>query len=161
MFSPPPPLPAYLDYKQKATHDYAQLLQTIQRLKLGHDALAEAFRRMVFNVAAANCDDHSTNFGFLLTAGSREWQLAPAYDITHAYNPKGEWTYQHLMGVNGKFGNITRDDLLRVADRFAIGPAPRIIDKTVEAIADWPKFARQAGLNDIAIQSIAADFRPL
>jgi serine/threonine-protein kinase HipA len=65
------------------------------------------------------------------------------------------------MGVNGKFGNITRDDLLRVADRFAIGPAPRIIDKTVEAIADWPKFARQAGLNDIAIQSIAADFRPL
>jgi serine/threonine-protein kinase HipA len=150
---------AHLDYKQKATHDYAQLLQTIQRLKLGHDALAEAFRRMVFNVAAANCDDHSKNFGFLLTAGSREWQLTPAYDITHAHNPKGEWTYQHLMGVNGKFGNITRDDLLRVADRFAIGPAPKIIDKVLAAVADWPTFARKARLGDAAIQSIAADFR--
>jgi serine/threonine-protein kinase HipA len=48
------------------------------------------------------------------------------------YNPKGEWTYQHLMGVNGKFDNITRDDLLRVADRFAIGPAPRIIDNWLD-----------------------------
>lgn len=152
---------AHLDYRQKATHDYAQLLQTVQRLKLGHDALAEAFRRMVFNVMAANCDDHSKNFSFMLPAGSREWQLTPAYDITHAHNPKGEWTYQHLMGVGGKFGNIDRSDLLRLADRFAIGPAPRIIDKTHDAIANWPKFAKQAGLGVAAIQSIAADFRLL
>ena len=27
----------------------------------------------------------------------------PDHDVTHAYNPKGEWTYQHLMSVNGKF----------------------------------------------------------
>ena len=152
---------AHLDYKQKATHDYAQLLQTIQRLKLGHNALAEAFRRVVFNVVAANCDDHSKNFSFLLPSRSREWRLAPAYDITHAYNPKGEWTYQHLMGVNGKFGNITRDDLLHLADRFAIGPAARIIDKVADAVVDWPVFARKAGLGDGAIQSIAADFRSL
>ncbi|MBK8119602.1 MAG: type II toxin-antitoxin system HipA family toxin [Sulfuritalea sp.] len=152
---------AHLDYRQKATHDYAQWLQTIHALKLGHDALAEAFRRMVFNVIAANCDDHSKNFGFLLPAGSREWRLAPAYDVTHAFNPKGEWTYQHLMGVSGKFGNIARDDLLRVADRFAIGPAPRIIDKVAAAVADWPAFAGKAGLAGPAIQAIAADFRPL
>ena len=156
---------AHLDYKQKATHDYAQLLQTIQRLKLGHDALAEAFRRLAFNVVAANCDDHSKNFSFLLPADSRQWRMTPAYDITHAYNPQGEWTYQHLMAVNGKFGGkggpITRDDLLRLADRFAIGPAPKIIDKITETVAEWPKFAREAGLTPSAIQSIAADFRPL
>lgn len=152
---------AHLDYKQKATHDYAQLLQTVQRLKLGHDALAETFRRMVFNIAAANCDDHSKNFSFLLPAGSRQWCLTPAYDITHAYNPKGEWTYQHLMGVNAKFAGITRDDLLRVADRFAIGPAPKIIDTVAETIADWPKFAHEAGLTAPVIESIAADFQHL
>lgn len=149
---------AHLDYKQKATHDYAQLFQTIQRLKLDHDAMAEAFRRMVFNVLTANCDDHSKNFGFLLPAGSQQWQLAPAYDITHAYNPKGEWTYQHLLGVNGKFGNISRDDLLHLADRYAIGPASKIIDKTQEIIAHWPEFARQAGLAETITQSVAQDF---
>jgi serine/threonine-protein kinase HipA len=149
---------AHLDYKQKATHDYAQLLLTIQGLKLGHDALAEAFRRMVFNVAAANCDDHSKNFSFLLTNEQREWRLAPAYDITHAHNPQGEWTWQHLTGVGGKFSNITRDDLLRVADRFAIGPAPKIINKVMDAIANWPDFAKQAGLGEKIIDDIRADF---
>ena len=152
---------AHLDYKQKATHDYAQLLQTMQRLKLGHEAIAEAFRRLVFNVAAANCDDHSKNFAFLLTADSHEWRLSPAYDITHAYNPKGEWTYLHLMGVGGKFAGITRSDLLHLADRYAIGPAPKIIDKVLDAVADWPKFAEQAGLDRDTVLSIAAVFRAL
>ncbi|HEY2915498.1 MAG TPA: HipA domain-containing protein [Candidatus Angelobacter sp.] len=45
---------------------------------------------------AANCDDHTKNVSFLLRERER-WELAPAYDVTHAYNPKGEWTYQHLM----------------------------------------------------------------
>jgi serine/threonine-protein kinase HipA len=156
---------AHLDYKQKATHDYAQLLQTIQRLKLGHEAMAEAFRRMVFNVVAANCDDHSKNFSFILPVDARQWCMTPAYDITYAYNPQGEWTFQHLMAVNGKFGGkdgpIMRDDLLRLADRFAIGPAPGIIDKISETVVQWPKFARQAGLTVPVIQSIAADFRLL
>lgn len=152
---------AHLDYKQKATHDYAQLLLTIQQLKLGHAALEEAFRRMAFNVMAANCDDHSKNFAFLLPAGTRQWRLSPAFDITHAYNPKGEWTYQHLMAVNGKFAGITRDDLLRVADRYAIGPAPKILAQIAETLDQWPSFARQAGLQEATIQTVAADFHRL
>src|SRR3546814_9109974 len=72
---------------------------------------------MAFNVMARNCDDHTKNHAFLLREGGR-WELAPAYDVTHAYNPSGEWTYQHLMGVNGRFDGITRDDLMAVARRF-------------------------------------------
>ena len=79
--------------------------------------MEEAFRRIAFNVMAANCDDHSKNVSFLLREGGA-WELAPAYDVTHAYNPKGEWTYQHLMSVNGKFSDITRDDLMVVADQL-------------------------------------------
>ena len=113
---------------------------------------------------AANCDDHTKNMSFVLRERGR-WELAPAYDITHAYNPKGEWTYQHLMAVNGKFGGngneITRADLLRVADRYAIGPAPKIIGQVAEALENWPRFAGVAGLSATAIQFIAADFRRL
>src|SRR3546814_7442817 len=74
---------------------------------------------MAFNVMARNCDDHTKNHAFLLREGGR-WELAPAYDVTHAYNPNGEWTYQHLMGVNGKFNGIKRDDLMAVAKRFGV-----------------------------------------
>lgn len=149
----------HLDFRQKGTHDYSQLLQTIRQLGLGHEALAEAFRRMVFNVMAANCDDHSKNFAFLLPCASRQWRLAPAYDITHAYNPRGEWTYQHLLSVNGKFAEISRDDMLRVADRFAIGPAQKIVAQVADAIGNWAQFARQAGLSKSSAQAIAADFK--
>jgi len=138
---------AHLDYKQRGTHDYSQLLLTIQQLKLGHAALEEAFRRIAFNVMAANCDDHAKNFSFLLREGGA-WELAPAYDVIHAYNPNGEWTYQHLMAVNGKFSGITRADLLAVADHFGIGSAPKVLKLVNEAVAAWPEFARVAKVSD-------------
>jgi len=136
----------HLDYRQKASHDYSQFLQTVSRLGLDYAALEEAFRRMAFNVMAANCDDHTKNSSFLLREGMR-WELAPAYDVTYAYNPAGEWTWQHLMAVNGKFADISRADLLAVADRFGIGTAPKVLKQVREAVAAWPDFAGQAGVN--------------
>lgn len=134
---------AHLDYRQKATHDVSQVLLTIDRLGLGYAASEEAFRRIAFNVMAANCDDHTKNVSFLLREGG-VWELAPAYDVTYAYNPKGDWTYQHLMSVNGKFADISLDDLLVVADRFGIGTAPHVLQQVREAVSSWPDFAGQA-----------------
>lgn len=145
---------AHLDYKQKASHDYNQLFLAIKQLNLGLPALEEAFRRMLFNIMAANCDDHSKNFSFLLREGN-DWELAPAYDVTHAYNPQGEWTYQHLLGVNGKFTGITRADCLAVADRFGIGRAPKLINQVGEAIGQWSRFADQAKVDENEAQRIA------
>jgi len=136
----------HLDYRQKASHDYSQFLQTVIRLGLDYAALEEAFRRMAFNVMAVNCDDHTKNISFLLREGMR-WELAPAYDVTYAYNPAGEWTWQHLMAVNGKFADISRADLLAVADRFGIGTAPKVLNRVRDAVAVWPDFAGQAGVS--------------
>ena len=145
---------SHLDYKQKATHDYSSLFLTIIKLQLGQKALEDAFRRMVFNVMAANCDDHSKNFSFLLQEGGN-WELSPAYDVTHAYNPQGEWTTQHLMSVNGKFIGISHADFMAVADRFAIGRAEKLIRTVTEAIAAWPEFAAQAELPVIETNMIS------
>jgi serine/threonine-protein kinase HipA len=143
----------HLDYRQKASHDYNQFLQTVIRLGLDYAALEEAFRRMAFNIMAANCDDHTKNISFLLREGMR-WELAPAYDVTYAYNPAGEWTWQHLMAVNGKFADISRADLLAVADRFGIGTAPKVLKQVREAVTAWPDFAGQAGVNTTEIHRI-------
>ena len=147
----------HLDFKQRGTHDYNQYFQAIAALKLPETALEEGFRRMVFNVLAANCDDHTKNLSFLMDE-SGKWQLAPAYDVTHAYNPKGEWTYQHLMSVNGKFQDITRADLEAVGDRFLIPGYRRIIKSVSEAVGRWPEFAGAAGLPPAEIQRVLEDF---
>jgi serine/threonine-protein kinase HipA len=151
---------AHLDYRQRATHDYSQLFLTLQRIAPGYPALEEAFRRMAFNVMAANCDDHTKNASFILRQGE-SWALAPAYDVTHAYNPRGEWTHQHLMAVNGKFAGITRGDLLTVADRFGIGTAPQVLKQIQEAVAAWPQFAAQAGVSPADIRRVGEDHRLL
>jgi serine/threonine-protein kinase HipA len=149
-----------LDYKQKASHDYSQLFLAISRLKLGYPAMEEAFRRMAFNIMTANCDDHTKNFSFLMREGEG-WQLAPAYDVTHAFNPASEWTHQHLMSVNGKFTDISRDDLLAVADRFGIGTAQKILKQVGDVVAAWPDFAGRAKVGEHEVKRIMSDFKPL
>lgn len=148
----------HLDFKQRSTHAYAQLFVIVSQLKLGDTALGQVFRRMAFNVMVRNCDDHTKNFAFRLKEGAN-WELAPAYDVTHAYNPKGEWTYQHLMSVNGKFDDITREDILVEADRFGVGRPRDLLDDVRTGLASWPRSAKEAGLRDSASDRVAADFR--
>ena len=147
---------AQLDYRARGVHDYNQYLNVIQQLGLPAEAFEQAFRRIAFNVMAANCDDHTKNLSFLL-ADQTHWTLSPAYDVTHAYNPKGEWTYQHLMSVNGRFKNITRDDLLAVADRYQIARATRMLADVKETVSAWPDFARQAGVSKTDTDRVRAD----
>jgi serine/threonine-protein kinase HipA len=143
----------HLDYKKKSTNSYEQLFMTIHQLSLGHATFVEAFRRMVFNVMGRNCDDHTKNFSFLLRQGS-SWELAPAYDVTFAHNPKGEWTSQHLMSVNGKYKDFTIDDMLAVADRYGIGEAKQILNDVKHAIQSWPSYAKIAGVSQNEINRI-------
>jgi serine/threonine-protein kinase HipA len=155
---------AHLDFRQIGVHDYAELFDLIDRLDLGPAARAEAFRRMVFNVAAANCDDHTKNVSFLLeTGGGRE--LSPAYDMTHAHSPTSTWTAQHLMAVNGRRVGITGDDLSVVADRFTVPGSRPTVAQVLDAIDSWSEFAQQAGVGATAADEVARDLavwsRPL
>lgn len=135
----------HMDYKKKFTNSYEQFLMTIRKLSIGQDAETQAFRRMVFNIMSRNCDDHTKNFSFLLRQGG-SWELSPAYDVTFAHNPYGEWTSQHLMSVNGKFQNFNKSDILSISDRFGIGQAHMIVDEVKNAILEWPSVAKKAGV---------------
>jgi serine/threonine-protein kinase HipA len=147
----------HLDYKQRATHAYSQLFLVVAGLGLTDEALRQTFLRMAFNVMARNYDDHTKNFSFILKQG-QNWDLAPAYDITHAHNPKGEWTYQHLMSVNGKFDDIARADLLAEADRFGIPRPEQLLSDVRSALDNWPEHAKEAGLSKTKSDELAQAF---
>jgi serine/threonine-protein kinase HipA len=152
----------HLDFNLADTHSYAQYLNVIDRLGLGPDALEQGFRRIVFNVAAANRDDHTKNLSFCCDE-TGTWTLAPAYDVNHAHNPEGQWTQRHQMSVNGKFEGITRADLLELADRFVV-PAPQLVlSEVVAAIDRWPTYAEEAEVapdDTVRVWTDLAAFRP-
>lgn len=147
---------AHADFRQAGQHSYDQYLDTIRLLGMGPDAVAEGYRRMVFNVAAVNRDDHTKNVGFLLPQDGT-WQLAPAYDVTHAFNPEGQWTQRHQMSINGKTQGITAADLYAVAERHDVPGYKDITRRVLDATAQWSDFARQSGIDLETTGRIAAD----
>jgi serine/threonine-protein kinase HipA len=76
-----------------------------------------------------------------------------------AYNPKGGWTAQHQMSVNGKFDDITRDDLLEFAKRNNIKDAAEIIDSIVEVSSRWPIKARECEVPKPMIDAIVPNLK--
>lgn len=135
----------HMDFKLLATHSYTQAFMVLAALKLGQDTVDELFRRMAFNVMARNCDDHTKNLAFILKQG-HPWALSPAYDVTHAYNPEGPWTFQHQMAVNGKFKDITKADLLVDAERFGVRSPEKLLSDVAAAVGSFDQFANEAEL---------------
>lgn len=152
----------HLDFNQPGAATYDQYLHAVSRLGLGPEELAQAYRRMVFNVFAVNRDDHAKNLAFLRREGGG-WELTPAYDVTFAYNPDGAWTRSHQMRVNGKVDAITLADLYAVGDRHDVPGYRRIVADVAATVAQWPEFAATAGVPDVEVERIAEHhqaFRP-
>lgn len=145
---------AHLDFNMPYVHSYDQYFRTVLSLKLGADALRQAWMRCAFNVVAVNCDDHTKNFGFLLNQGGK-WELAPAFDTCFSHNPgKDKWTRQHQMLVNDKAWDITRQDLLDLAARYDIRHAKEALDRILDAVGRWPKFAKEADVTTSQMRQI-------
>jgi serine/threonine-protein kinase HipA len=143
----------HFDFNLVNSFSYEQLFQTMRELKLDYQASEQMFRRMVFNVLARNCDDHTKNFSFMLKQHG-QWELAPAYDICHAYRPGSEWVSQHALSINNKRKNITRQDLLLVGEAIHCKKAASIITEISEAVNQWKKHAKEVGVNPKLIRAI-------
>lgn len=149
----------HLDYNERNALDYEGFFRTIQDLRLGAPAMTEAFRRMVFNVAARNQDDHVKNIAFLMDPHGT-WHLAPAYDVL--FSAGSEWTRTHQMRVNGKDDHITREDLLTVGARFGIArDGADIIEAVADALSHWDEEARASGVPGEHARRIGEMFRAI
>jgi len=133
----------HFDFNLVNSFSYEQLFQCMRELKLTYADAEQMFRRMVFNVIARNCDDHTKNFSFLLRQGGK-WELAPAYDICHAYRPGSEWVSQHALSINGKRKGITKADLLVIGESIRCKKASEIVDQINETVNQWKRFADDA-----------------
>lgn len=70
-------MPSYLDLVEFIQFSGCQVEQDLHQL----------WRRLAFNIAISNTDDHLRNHGFLLTP--KGWRLAPAYDLNPSIDKEG------------------------------------------------------------------------
>ncbi|SDD08353.1 serine/threonine-protein kinase HipA [Algoriphagus faecimaris] len=132
----------HFDFNQVGVYSYEQVFETMRMLRLSYPEAEQMFLRMVFNVVARNCDDHTKNFAFLMDQRGK-WTLSPAYDICHAYRPGSIWVSSQSLQVNGKREGITEDDFLEVAQKMNIKKPKEKIERVKMAIKKWNQFADQ------------------
>lgn len=136
---------------------YEELFETAQSLKVLPEEIQQLFRQMILNVLAANIDDHSKNFSFVMDKNGK-WHIAPAYDITFTIDPSAPaYINRHSMTVNGKNRAIHRDDLLTIAKRFDIKNADSDIDNIVAIAANYLRYANEASVPDTWIKIITSE----
>ena len=138
---------AHFDFNQAGAYSYEQAFQVIRRLGLPRKDVEQQVLRAMFNVVARNQDDHVKNIAFLMDKRGG-WRLAPAFDITYALNPDGQWTNQHQMSLNSKRDHFEREDLIALAGVAGVkeAPANEMLDRVLQAARNWVTYAEQAGV---------------
>jgi serine/threonine-protein kinase HipA len=145
---------AHYDFNLSA-YSYEQALSVIRLLGLPMASIEEQYRRMCFNVIGRNQDDHVKNIAFLMDRVG-DWSLSPAFDLAFQYNPRGEWTKEHQMSINGKRDGFTAADFEACAQTAAMmhGRAKAICLEVQEAFARWPTLASKVGVAKERVRAI-------
>ena len=120
---------------------------------------AELFRRLVFNAAVTNNDDHPRNHALL--RGERGWALSPTYDLVPV--PMVSEEQRDLALVVGSFGRAaSRYNIMSQAARFGLtsDAAHHEFEKVVGVVKDWQAIFRSCHVADRDIDYVAPAFLP-
>lgn len=116
--------------------------------------LEELFKRMIFNMAISNTDDHLRNHGFVLV--DNYFRLSPIFDI----NPSiyGDSLSLSIDGYNKEISFANAES---VAEMFMLSKekAIRIINNTKNVVNDnWKKLTKKYGISNDEIKRIEPAF---
>lgn len=132
----------YSDGENSEGASYLEIAEWIERNCMNvNENLTELFRRIVFNIAVSNCDDHLRNHGFIYSP--KGWTLSPAYDITP--DPKG---YGLKLNISETDNSLDYDLALSITPYLGINKdtAEAIIDNTRNVVSEWRKIATRYGI---------------
>ena len=140
------------------TGSYGRIARWLQRY--GQTEREEVFRRMVFNVAVRNSDDHELNHG-LVYAGRGSFNLSPAYDIVPVLTPHQVHHHALLIG-DSSAGTV--ENLLSGTEAFGLNR-----NKALGIIADiesqikgcWQEVFYEAGFGDNELRVVEDILRPI
>jgi len=147
-------------YTDRARWSYLLLADELRRWSSRPDRdLAELFRRMVFNAAVTNIDDHPRNHGLL--RHEEGWRLSPAYDIVPQRSLSQE--RRDLAMTLGRFGRVASlFNILSECGRFGLTEeqAGAEFAQIVSAVEDWREVFGKFGVSEPDIEFIAPAFIP-
>jgi serine/threonine-protein kinase HipA len=123
---------SYLDIAEFISNNGANIKANLHQL----------WRRIIFNIAISNTDDHLRNHGFILT--KEGWILSPAYDLNPSIDKDG-------LALNIDTDNNALDfDLAKsVGEYFRLNKNQMevIIQEVLEVTTKWKTIANEIGIS--------------
>lgn len=100
--------------------------------------LHQLWRRIIFNIAISNTDDHLRNHGFIIK--NNGWRLSPAYDINPSIEKSGL-----AINIDDKSNALDIDLAKSVGEYFELDEKGmnKIIASVQNAVKDWRKIATE------------------
>ncbi|MCM1521009.1 MAG: type II toxin-antitoxin system HipA family toxin [Lachnoclostridium sp.] len=133
---------------------YEDLFEVAISIGVVPSEVKQLFLQMVMNVVGGNVDDHNKNFSFIMGKDGA-WHISPAYDYTFTIDLSGPfYVNRHSLTLNGKCQDISKKDLLEIAARFDVKDASSIVNKAVDAVSSYRKYAISAGVPEPWIKRI-------
>ena len=136
--------------------DIAHFLHTHGSAKCVTQGLEQLFRRVIFNVAVGNRDDHLRNHGFLLRRDG--WELAPAFDVNA--NPDKN---DHVLNIDEADNRPDIDMAFGTYEWYGLRRmrAQQITQEVLQAVSCWQDVALQVGISRMEIESMRGVFASL
>lgn len=133
---------------------YLELAEFIQNYGTNvNDNLEQLWRRIVFNIAISNTDDHLRNHGFILSKGG--WVLSPAYDLNPSVDKDG-------LALNiDTHNNALNYNLVKSVGAFFrldISQMDLIIKEVLSAVGLWQDVAKKIGISNKEQQLMSKAF---
>ncbi|MGB3152257.1 MAG: HipA domain-containing protein [Maribacter sp.] len=142
------------DNTRDSPASYLDIAEFIQTNGINIDKnLQQLWRRIVFNIAVSNTDDHLRNHGFILT--SKGWILSPAFDINPSIDKDG-------LALNIDMENNALDlELAKsVGEYFRLDDKQMdtIIEEVLESVGQWKMMANEIGIPRTEQELMSAAF---
>ena len=140
---------SHLDYNTPGACSYELYASYADRLGVDKNDKRQIFKRLVFSVIGMNHDDHVKNFSFIMDRKG-VWRLAPAYDVTFAYNPNNKWLSHHQMTIRNKTANIMEEDLLAFGKSIRLNAdfCKNAIYDVKRILGNWKEYAGKCGIKE-------------
>lgn len=115
--------------------------------------LEQLWRRIIFNIAISNTDDHLRNHGFIYQKNG--WILSPAYDV----NPVATTNGLHL-NITDRDNSLNYDLAMEVIDFFQLKRlnAEKIKSEVLTSVCQWKQTATNIGIGRGEQQLMASAF---
>lgn len=116
--------------------------------------LHQLWRRIVFNIAISNTDDHLRNHGFILTPDG--WILSPAYDLNPSTEKNGLALNIDMDDNSLDFGLVKSiGEFCRLDHREMEG----IINEVLAIVKNWQTYAAEIGISPKEQQLMESAFK--